>query len=49
MGCNGGLMDNAYHYLEGKGFMETMRYGDHKYHGYRLPCKANKKPEWFVD
>jgi len=28
MGCNGGLMDNAYKYLESKGFMETNNYGD---------------------
>lgn len=28
MGCNGGLMDNAYKYLERKGFMKTENYGD---------------------
>jgi len=35
MGCNGGLMDNAYHYLEGKGFFKTDNYGDGQYHAER--------------
>jgi len=48
MGCRGGLMDNAYKYLEGKGFMETKNYGDHQYHGHRNKCEGGK-PEWYVD
>jgi len=33
-------MKDAYKYLEGKGFIENSRYGDHKYHDKRLKCRS---------
>lgn len=31
-GCHGGLMNNAYPFLNRYGFAKTENYGDHEYH-----------------